>query len=134
MDVNSIANRTLISNETNGRIKDKAPADYIDDPAIFPSGAQPGLMEPHFINDESLLLIRTATEELTYQQAMDIYHHFLPTREAAMIEEIRRACGIAAATGTREDAVPDDVAEDIRAGAAAPEDEAEEVDAAVQFA
>ena len=26
MDVNTIANRTLISDETNGKIKDKAPA------------------------------------------------------------------------------------------------------------
>ena len=39
VDVNTIANRTLISNETNGRSKDKAPAEPTSaDPAIFPSG------------------------------------------------------------------------------------------------
>jgi len=124
VDVNSIANRTLISNETNARIKDKAPADYIAEPAIFPSGAEPGLMEPHFIDKASLELIRDATEAVTYQEAVDIYQRFLQAREAAMIAEIRRACGINAAVGgTREETVPDEVAEDVIAGAGPPGDE-----------
>ncbi len=103
VDVNSIANRTLISNETNGRIKDKAPATYIADPAIFPTGPQLSLMEPHFVDDASLSLVRIATEALTHQQALEIYDRFLRAREAAMIQEIRRACGIGAvATGAEE--------------------------------
>jgi hypothetical protein len=129
VDVNSIANRTLISNETNGRIKDKAPAEYIADLAIFPAGAQPGLMKPHFVDEASLALIKAAAERLTAEQALDVYQRFLQAREASMIEEVRRACGITpAATGTREETVPDEVAEDVQAGAG-PEAEAEEVEA-----
>jgi hypothetical protein len=135
VDVNSIANRALISDETNSRIKDKAPASYIVDPTIFPVGAQPDLMEPHFIDEASISLIGAATETLTYQQAMDIYHRFIRAREAEMIEEIRRACGItAAAAGTNEDAVPDEVAEDVQAGAGTGMDEEEELETQVQFA
>jgi len=135
VDVNSIANRTLISNETNGRIKDKAPAEYIADPTIFPVGAQPGLMEPHFIDEESLALIRAAAEPLTPKQALDVYQHFLHAREAAMIAEVRRACGITpAASGTKEETVPDEVAEDVQAGAGPADDEAEEVEAEPSFA
>lgn len=135
VDVNSIANRTLISNETNARIKDKAPAEYLADSAIFPAGAQPGLMAPHFIDQAGLSFMWDAIETLPYQQAVDIYHGFLQAREATMIGEIRRACGItAASTGTEEEAVPDEVAEDVQAGAGPPEDEAEDPDAEVQFA
>jgi hypothetical protein len=133
VDVNSIANRTLISNETNGRIKDRAPADYIADPVIFPTGARPDLMELHFIDRAGLGFIRTATEALTYQQAAAIYAYFLQAREAAIIQEIRRACGITAATmGTREDAVPDAAAADIQASGGVSEDDDESAEAEVQ--
>ena len=133
VDVNSIVNRTLISNETNGRIKDRAPADYIDDPVIFPMGAGPDLIEPHFIDKVSLGFIRTATEALAYQQAAAIYADFLQAREAAIIQEIRSACGITtAAMRTREDAVPDAAAADIQAGAGISEDDDESAEAEVQ--
>src|SRR5207248_4485853 len=36
-EVNSIANRTLISDETNNKIKAKAPAEYIENRDIFPN-------------------------------------------------------------------------------------------------
>ena len=45
---NTIVNRTLISDETNGRIKDKAPADYVRDVDIFSAGARIDLLEPSF--------------------------------------------------------------------------------------
>jgi hypothetical protein len=38
VDVNSIGNRTLISARTNRLIRDRAPAEYLDDVAIFPAG------------------------------------------------------------------------------------------------
>jgi hypothetical protein len=80
-------------------------------------------------------LIASSIEALTYQQAVDIYNRLLRAREAAMIQEIRHACGITAAAGTREDAVPDDVAADIQAGVGVPEEEeAGELEAEVQFA
>jgi hypothetical protein len=136
VDVNSIANRTLIWNDTNGRIKDKAPAEYIADATIFPVGAQPQLVEPHFIDKACLDIVLTATEHLTPAQALDIYPQFLQTREAAMIAEIRRACGItpAADGGTTEDTVPDEVAEDLQAGTGPAYDPAEEAEDEPPFA
>ena len=64
VDVNTIANRTLISNETNGKIKDKAPAEYLRDRNIFPSGGRPELLGPHFIDDTTLPMLLAALEEL----------------------------------------------------------------------
>ena len=49
-ELNTIANRTLISNETNGKIKDKAPAEYIASAEIFPNGASEALLAPHFLD------------------------------------------------------------------------------------
>lgn len=135
VDVNSIANRTLISNETNGRIKDKAPAEYITDEAIFPFSAHLDLMKPHFIDDAGLPLIRDATESLTAQETIDIYQRFLQAREAAMITEIRRACGITSATAaTAESAVPDEVAADVQAGAGPVDEDEEDFEAEVHVA
>jgi hypothetical protein len=118
--VNTIANRTLISNETNGKISDKAPADYLSDHDIFPSGARDDLLGPHFIDTTTTPILNAAVEELPDDELADLYERFLQAREAAMIEEIRRACGIAAA---RPDAAEelqddDDGAADIRDGTA----------------
>jgi hypothetical protein len=129
VDVNTIANRTLISDDTNGKIKDKAPAEYLRDPAIFPSGARIDLLEPHFINNATLPLLLAALEELPNSEAADLYGRFLHAREAAMIEEIRRACGISATTtNVTEDVEPDDVAADVKAGASPSDDETEELE------
>ena len=91
-------------------------------------------MEPHFIDDASLSLVRVATEALTHQQALEIYDRFLRAREAAMIQEIRRACGIGAVATGAEETGPDDFAADIQADDATPEDEAGELEAETQFA
>lgn len=129
VDVNTIANRTLISNETNGKIKDSAPAGYLADQAIFPSGARLDLVGPHFIDDTTLPLLVGALEELPNAEAADLYGRFLQAREAAMIEAIRRACGISAIPASvAEDVEPDDVAADIKAGLSPSGDEAEEVE------
>ena len=60
VDVNTIANRTLISDETNGKIKDKAPGAYINAADIFPSGANRELMEPHFIGEDTAGIMEAA--------------------------------------------------------------------------
>ena len=123
MDVNTIANRTLISNETNGKIKDKAPADYLSDDDIFPSGARVDLLEPHFIDEGTLPILQGAREDLPDHEVADLYSQFVQARQAAMIEEIRRACGITAAPpGAKEEDEPDEAAADIREGTA-PADE-----------
>jgi hypothetical protein len=129
VDVNTIANRTLISDETNGRIKDKAPAVYLRDRSIFPSGARLDLLEPHFIDDTTLPMLLAALEELPDAESAALYGRFLQAREAAMIEEIRRACGISTSPATGpEDTEPDDVAADIKAGASLAEDTANELE------
>jgi hypothetical protein len=129
VDVNSIANRTLISNETNGKIKDKAPADYLRDGDIFPSGARSDLLGPHFVDEATLPLLLSAVEDLPNDEASDLYGRFLRAREAAMIEEIRRACGITLVMDdVVEDTSADEVAEDVSAGNGMHEDEDEEIE------
>jgi len=119
VDVNTIANRTLISNETNGKIKDKAPAEYINDPDIFPNGPQPELLEPHFLGEDITPLLADATEDLPNDAAAQLYERFLQARQAALIDEIRRACGITAVTSDAADHdEPDEDAADVRAGTA----------------
>lgn len=126
VDVNTIANRTLISNETNGKIKDKAPADYVRSPEIFPSGARLDLLEPHFIDDKVLSTMHVAREDLTAAEVAELLSRFTQDRQAAMIDEIRRVCGITfAPAGRVEEDQPDEVAADVQAGTS-PLDEADE--------
>jgi hypothetical protein len=57
------------------------------------------------------------TEDLRNEELAALYTRFLATREAAIINEIRSACGITAAAPTREEEFgPEDVAEDVREG------------------
>jgi hypothetical protein len=113
--VNTIANRTLISDETNRKISDRAPAGYVDDADIVPTDKRAELLAPHFISDSTTRLMQTATETLSDTDVAAFYEQFLHAREAAMIGEIRRACGISvlssiAAVGEPADEVAPDVA------------------------
>jgi hypothetical protein len=129
VDVNTIANRTLISNETNGKIKDKAPADYLSDEAVFPSGARGELLGPHFLYGEPRSLLQGATEEVPDEKLAELYARFIQAREAAIINEIRRACGITATSeAVEEDHVPDEVAADVQEGTAPTDEAAEELE------
>ena len=116
--VNTIANRTLISNETNGKISDKVPAEYLLDNDVFPSGASDDLLRPHFINSSAKLLLDTAVDDLPNDELAGLYERFVRAREATMIDEIRRACGISAVTADAAAHHHDDVAADIRDGTA----------------
>jgi len=119
-DVNTIANRTLISDETNGRIKDRAPAGYLVDADVFPTGPELSLLEPHFVRAEALALMQEAGESLPNEAAIALYERFIRTREAEIIREIRRVCGIAESSTTKPtDLAADEPAADI---AAAPDD------------
>jgi hypothetical protein len=115
VQVNSIANRTLISDQTNGKIRAKAPSVYLADTAVFPSGAGVELLEPHFIGDKTRALLEQAGETATDEEVADLYERFLQAREAAMIEEIRKACGITP-TKTEGPVEADEPAADIEAG------------------
>lgn len=123
VDVNTIANRTLISNETNGRIKDKAPADYANDPSILPPGSRSELLAPHFADSEMLGALLEAKESAEAPQLAALYARFLDFREAAIISEVRRVCGIAETAGVVAEAPPDDYAADVLAGGGPDEDE-----------
>lgn len=117
VDVNSIANRTLISNETNGKIKDKAPADYIEDPDIIPPSRREELLHDHFVDGDALPVLRQADEASSNSETAQLYAHFVNAREAAIIEKIRTVCGIAKTSAPAEDeAIPDEVAADVQAG------------------
>ncbi len=118
VDVNTIANRTLISNETNGRIRDKAPAEYLADREIFPNGPLPDLLAPHFLDETTTKLLAEAAETLADEPAAQLYERFLQARQAALIAEIRRACGITAGTEPIEHQEPDELAADVEAGTA----------------
>ena len=87
---NSIVNRTLISDETNGKIRDHAPADYIREKTIFPSGPSESLMEPHFLSENAIALMRKASEKLAESELAVVYEQFSKAREAAIVTEIRR--------------------------------------------
>lgn len=113
VDVNSIANRTLISDETNRKITDRAPADYLNDKDILPTNAAERLAA-HFIDDASLELMMLADDHLSDAEAAKLYSRFMTAREAAMIGEIRRACGIRELSDPAVvDLPPDDVAADV---------------------
>ena len=123
-DVNTIANRTLISNETNAKIKDKASADYLNDPDILPVGVRGSLLGPHPIGEATCAIALSAREDLFNSDAADVYPRFLQVREEEIIQEIRRVRGVAHVQGDMdEDAVPDDVAADVKAGNGTSDDE-----------
>jgi hypothetical protein len=93
-EVNTILNRTLISDETNGLIKDAAPAGYLADARVFPTGTTGALLAPHFIDAGGLAAAKTATEALTEEQLRPVYEPFLKAREAEILAEIRTRCGV----------------------------------------
>jgi hypothetical protein len=99
VEVNTIINRTLISDETNGRIRDKAPAQYLGNLDIFPAGASSALLSPHFIDDDAVAAMTRATEGLGTDAARATYESFLRAREGAILREVRGACGLASSKG-----------------------------------
>lgn len=92
--VNSIVNRTLISDETNAKIKDRAPAVYVADVAILPSGPEPELMGPHFVSESAIRAMRAATEGISQAAASEAYDSFRAAREREIVSRIRGACGV----------------------------------------
>jgi hypothetical protein len=115
VDVNTIANRTLISNEANAKIKDKAPAEYLSSGNIFPPGARDALLMPHFMDGSVLPIVEAASEDLSASEAADLYQRFVQARQVEIIKEIRQACGIPAPSRNvgEEDEI-DEVAADLQ--------------------
>jgi hypothetical protein len=96
-DVNSIANRTLISDETNNKIKAKAPADYVQSAEIFPSGATESLLLPHFLPSAAVEIMKRATDSLSDETTARVYEEFVVMREEEIVREIRRVCAVESA-------------------------------------
>ncbi len=93
--INSIANRTLISDSTNKMIQDQAPADYLLNTKVF-SVPPETLLPSHFINTAALTHMASAVRGISKESLTTIYDRFRATREAAIIERIRDACGVKA--------------------------------------
>ncbi len=91
--MNTILNRTLISDGTNRRITDRAPAVYLQDPKVF--SAEPGsLLVQHFVNDTALSAMQDAKASSTAVEVGAAYERFRSVREAAITSQIRGVCGI----------------------------------------
>jgi hypothetical protein len=101
-EVNSVVNRTLISNETNNKIKDKSPASYLTNKEIFPSGTSESLLRPHFLTSAASVAMSKASDDLPDAEVANIYKEFMKAREAAILEEIRKVCGVTFANASRE--------------------------------
>lgn len=90
--INTIVNRTLISDSTNRRISDRAPADYVDDRAIVATDAAE-LLATHFIDAEALDAMRGAGSDLDEAAVRAVFARFCAAREASMVSAVRSACG-----------------------------------------
>lgn len=93
-EVNTILNRTLISDETNAKIKAKAPATYLADPAILRDGASSELLVPHFLSQDAVRAMEAAADGLPDDSVAGIYERFLRAREEKILADIRSACGL----------------------------------------
>lgn len=117
--VNSIANRTLISNETNGKIKDKAPKEYLEDASIISANTRADLLLPHFVDEATMAVLLGSEESLSPAEASAKYAEFVQLREQAIIGEIRRVCGIeisAHSDSEGDEGDEDEAAEDLLSG------------------
>ncbi|MGD0919121.1 MAG: DUF262 domain-containing protein [Thermodesulfobacteriota bacterium] len=94
VETNNIVNRTLISDETNGKIHDKAPAEYIKSKEIFPSGTSGSLLMPHFLPNDAVETMQAAADDIPDQEVVATYKEFLKIREMVIIDKIREVCGL----------------------------------------
>jgi hypothetical protein len=105
---NTILNRTLISEETNQLIKAKAPHTYLHSGDVFPDG-HAGRVEAHFITEAAVTAMEDAKEESDSQRAQEAFEAFLAAREASIVAEIRRRCGVSGyASSSNNSEEPDD--------------------------
>jgi hypothetical protein len=96
LTVNTILNRTLISNITNNKIKAKSPAHYLAEAEIFPTGFRQDLVTHHFIDEDAVARMKSANEGLPEADLRALLHRFLDLRERRIVSEIRRVCGVVA--------------------------------------
>lgn len=90
---NTVINRTLIADQTNNKIRSKAPADYLNNADIF-SAPPESLLSPHFVDGSAIKALRLARQDCSEEAALEIYNQFLSAREESIITAIREVCGI----------------------------------------
>jgi hypothetical protein len=93
---NTVVNRTLIADQTNNKIRAKAPADYLEDAEIFT--VEPATVLPaHFVDAlgiEALCVAKEDNSEGGQKIALAAYDKFLANREVLIISTIREVCGV----------------------------------------
>jgi hypothetical protein len=101
----------------------------LNDPSIFPADRRIELLAPHFIGQEPTESMLAASEASSNDEVAADYGRFVQAREAAIIDEIRRMCGVTSSESTLdEDVGPDEIAPDVEMETTA--DEVEELGAA----
>ncbi|NLH79075.1 MAG: DUF262 domain-containing protein [Acidobacteria bacterium] len=93
--VNTVVNRTLISDDTNGLIQDKAPSDYLHDSRLLLMTEPDRFLNPHFIDADAAESMRRAVEAMEPELLAGVYSDFLRGREQSLIRKIRKLCGVA---------------------------------------
>lgn len=98
--VNSVLNRTLVSDSTNRMISDKTPGTYMEMSTIFPHGATDEGLALHFLASAAREHMREAEENLGPREVEEVYEAFLTAREAQILTAIRHRCGVSVQDGT----------------------------------
>ena len=98
--MNSVVNRTLVSDDTNKKIMADAPAHYLLRPDVFPDGATSEVLVPHFIDEIARDWMSIAVDDLSRADAAAFFDEFCTARETKIISCIRDACGVTAVSGT----------------------------------
>lgn len=100
---NTVVNRTLIADQTNNKIRAKAPADYLQLSDVFSSDPAP-LLNAHFVDALGFGAMQLGKEDRSdpgKEAAQSAYDQFLAAREAALIAAIREVCGVTASAFTQ---------------------------------
>ncbi|WP_291432030.1 DUF262 domain-containing protein [Deinococcus sp.] len=92
--VNTVLNRTLISDETNRLIRDKSPSEYTAWDKVFPNGASEKVLATHFLGGAARDDLMWADDTLSPEAIENVYDHFLAEREALILAEVRSRCGV----------------------------------------
>ncbi len=99
--IDCVLNKTLILDETNRRIREKAPGEYIEDlikeicrnKKISEEEAEKevqNIFKEHFINEEAFKILRETTSDLSNSEVKEKYKTFLELREKEIIKDLKR--------------------------------------------
>ncbi|WP_448376858.1 DUF4268 domain-containing protein [Fervidobacterium sp.] len=99
VEADTLMNRTLIFSETNRKISNKSPAEYIEE--MIKKQMEIGLtrqqaeekvkeiLKAHFIDDEMYEILKSTTKNLSAEEIKKNFERFVSKREKLMIERIK---------------------------------------------